>query len=186
VVYCLELIDAIRGRKSIRRFKDKPVPMELVREVLDAANYAPSAKRGEQWRFTVLAGGSKDAFVAFFDGELDKFIEDHGVKETGSSKNSCRIMSEAPVLVIVWNSGEYGWTTEEHSVAAAIQNMLLRAYDLGLGSLWVGDVYYAYDAIREYFGKEWKLSGAVSLGYADGEGHVFKRKTVDEVAEFLA
>ena len=185
MVYCLELIDAIRGRKSIRRFKDRPVSMELVREVLDAANYAPSAKRGEQWRFTVLTGGSKDAFVAFFDAELDKFIEEHGVKEAGSSKNSCRIMGEAPVLVIVWNSGEHGWITEEHSVAAAIHNMLLRAYDLGLGSLWIGDVYYAYEAIRGYFGKDWKLSGAVSLGYADGEGSSFTRKTIDEVAEFL-
>jgi len=181
----LELIDAIRGRRSIRRFKDKPVPMELVREVLDAANYAPSANRGEQWRFTVLTGDAKARFLGFFDEKLDRFIEEHGVKEAGSSKNSCRIMDQAPVLVVVWNSGEYGWTTEEHSVAAAIQNMLLRAYDLGLGSLWIGDVYYAYDVIREYFGKDWKLSGAVSLGYADGEGHAFKRKTVDEVAEFL-
>lgn len=182
----MELIDAIRGRRSIRRFKDKPVPIELVREVLDAANYAPSAKRGEQWRFTVLTGDAKARFLGFFDEELDRFIEEHGVKEAGSSKNSCRIMDQAPVLVIVWNSGEYGWTTEEHSVAAAIQNMLLRAYDLGLGSLWIGDVYHAYDAIREYFGKDWKLSGAVSLGYADGEGHAFKRKTIDEVAEFLS
>ncbi len=181
----MELIDAIRGRKSIRGFKGEPVPMELVREVLDAANYAPSAKRGEQWRFTVLTGGPKDAFVAFFDAELDKFIAEHGVKEAGSSKNSCRIMGEAPVLVVVWNSGVHGWITEEHSVAAAIQNMLLRAYDLGLGSLWIGDVYYAYDAIRRYFGKGWKLSGAVSLGYADGEGAGFTRKTVDEAAEFL-
>lgn len=181
----MELIDAIRGRRSIRSFKDKPVPLELVREVLDSANYAPSAKRGEQWRFTVLTGDAKARFLGFFDEELDRFIEEHGVKEAGSSKNSCRIMDQAPVLVVVWNSGEYGWTTEEHSVAAAIQNMLLRAYDLGLGSLWIGDVYYAYDAIRGYFGKEWKLSGAVSLGYADGEGRAFKRKTVDEVAEFL-
>jgi len=39
----LELIDAIKGRKSIRRFKQKPASMELVREVLDAANYASSA-----------------------------------------------------------------------------------------------------------------------------------------------
>ena len=181
----MELIDAIKGRKSIRRFKSEPVSMGLVREVLDAANYAPSAKRGEQWRFTVLTGGAKDAFIAFFDAELDKLVKEHGAREAGSSRNSCRIMDHAPVLVIVWNSGEHGWTTEEHSVAAAIQNMLLRAHDLGLGSLWIGDVYYAYDAIRGYFGKEWKLSGAVSLGYPDGEGASFQRKTVDEVAEFL-
>lgn len=181
----MELLDAIKGRRSIRRFKDKPVPMGLVREVLDAASYAPSAKRGEQWRFTVLTGDAKARFLDFFDGELDGFIEEHGAEEAGSSKNSCRIMKEAPVLVVVWNSGGHGWVTEEHSVAAAIQNMLLRAYDLGLGSLWIGDVYYAYDAIREYFGKAWKLSGAVSIGYAGGEGASFKRKTVDEVAEFL-
>lgn len=181
----MELLDAIRGRKSIRRFKDTPVPLELVREALDAANYAPSAKRGEQWRFTVLTGDAKTRFLEFFDGELDRFIEEHGVEKAGSSKNSCRIMDEAPVLVVVWNSGMHGWITEEHSVAAAIQNMLLRAHDLGLGSLWIGDVYYAYDAIRGYFGKEWKLSGAVSLGYPDGEGASFKRKTVDEVSEFL-
>lgn len=182
----MELLDAIKGRRSIRRFKDKSVSMELVREVLDAANYAPSAKRGEQWRFTVLTGNAKAEFLDFFDRELDRFIDEHGVEEAGSSKNSCRIMNEAPVLVVVWNSGGHGWITEEHSVAAAIQNMLLRAYDLGLGSLWIGDVYYAYDAIRGYFGKEWKLSGAVSLGYADGEGRAFTRKTVDEVAEFIA
>jgi nitroreductase len=36
---------------------------------------------------------------------------------------------------MVWNTGEEGWDSEIHSVAAAIQNMLLRAYDLGLGSL---------------------------------------------------
>ena len=181
----MELIEAIRARRSIRRFKADPVPAELVREVLDAANYAPSAKRGEQWRFTVLTSGAKEAFLKMFDAELDSFIEKNGAAAAGSAKNSCRIMGEAPVLVVVWNSGAYGWLTEEHSVAAAIQNMLLRAYDLGLGSLWVGDVYIAYEAIRGYFGKEWKLSGAVSLGYPDSVGASFKRKTVDQVAEFL-
>ncbi len=181
----MELIEAIRGRRSIRRFSVDPVPVELVREVLDAANYAPSAKRGEQWRFTVLTGGAKEAFLKTFDAELDRFIEKNGATAAGSAKNSCRIMGQAPVLVIVWNSGAHGWLTEEHSVAAAIQNMLLRARDLGLGSLWIGDVYYAYEAIRGYFGKKWKLSGAVSLGYPAGEGQSFKRKTVDEVAEFL-
>jgi len=180
----MELIEAIRGRRSIRRFRADPVPVELVREVLDAATYAPSAKRGEQWRFTVLTGGAKAAFLRAFDEELDRFVEKYGVAASGSSKNSCRIMDKAPVLIIVWNSGAYGWLTEEHSVAAAIQNMLLRAHDLGLGSLWIGDVHYAYEAIRGYFGKDWKLSGAVILGYPDGEPPSIRRKTVDQVAEF--
>jgi len=88
----LELIDAIRGRRSIRSFKDKPVPLELVREVLDSANYAPSAKRGEQWRFTVLTGDAKARFLGFFDmaayeaylgGGLKPFeLPDERIRET--------------------------------------------------------------------------------------------------------
>jgi nitroreductase len=89
------------------------------------------------------------------------------------------------VNTIVWNAGEKDWTTEEHSVAAAIQNMLLSAYDLGLGSLWIGDVYYAYEEIREYFKKRWKLSGAVVLGYPAMEGRNPPKMPVDQVAEFL-
>ena len=94
--------------------------------------------------------------------------------------NAAAELTRRHKVTVMWgplNSGE---------TAAAIQNMLLRAYDLGLGSLWIGDVFYAYDAIREYFKKGWKLSGAVSLGYADDGAHTFQRKNVDEVAEFIS
>ena len=70
-------------------------------------------------------------------------------------------------------------------MAAAMQNICLRAYDLGLGSLWIGDVFYAYDETRKYFDKEWKLSGAITLGYPGTEGKIPKKKTLAEVAEFL-
>ena len=88
-------------------------------------------------------------------------------------------------MVIVWNTNENGWITEEHSVAAAIQNICLRAYDLGLGSLWIGDVFYAYEETRKYFNKDWKLSGAITLGYAATEGKIPRKKSLDEVAEFI-
>src|SRR4030042_4990331 len=98
----MELIEAIRARRSIRRVKADPGPAELVREVLDAANYAPSAKRGEQWRFTVLTSGAKEAFLKMFDAELDSFIEKNGAAAAGSAKNSCGIMGGAPVPVVWW------------------------------------------------------------------------------------
>jgi nitroreductase len=181
----MELMDAIKGRRSIRRYRPDPVPDGLVREALEAARWAPSAKNGQQWRFTVLTGESKAMFIEVFRAELEKFVEKFGREASGSAFSSCRIMEEAPVNVIVWNAGEHGWTTEEHSVAASIQNVLLRAHDLGLGSLWIGDVYYAYEGIREYFGKRWKLSGAVALGYPAMEGRNPPKMPVDQVAEFL-
>lgn len=86
---------------------------------------------------------------------------------------------------IVWNTNENGWTIEEHSVAAAIQNIGLRAYDLDIGSLWIGDVFYAFEETKKHFNKEWKLSGAIALGYPGTEGKVPKKLSLDEVAEFL-
>jgi len=181
----MELMDAIKGRRSIRRYRPDPVPDGLVREVLEAGRWAPSAKNGQQWRFTVLTGESKARFAEMFRAELDKFVEKFGREASGSALSSCRIMEEAPVNVIVWNAGEHGWTTEEHSVAAAIQNVLLRAHDLGLGSLWIGDVFYAYEAIREHFGKTWRLSGAIALGYTEDEGRIPQKLPLAQIVEFL-
>ena len=63
--------------------------------------------------------------------------------------------------------------------------MILRSYDLGLGSLWIGDVFNAYEAIKEYFDKPWRLSGAIALGYpAESDARVPSRVPVSEVAEF--
>ncbi len=182
----MELIEAIKGRRSIRKFKPDPVSREIVEDILEAGNWAPSAKNGHQWRFTVLTGKAKDDYNQMFRGTLDGFIEKHGRDEAGSAPWTLKIMEEAPVLLIVWNTNDYGWPSEEHSVAAAMQNVCLRAYDLGLGSLWIGDVFYAYPETVGYFGKEkWKLSGAISLGYPAAEGTIPKKKTLGEVAEFL-
>ena len=181
----MELIEAITGRRSIREYRKDPVPMEMIRDVLDAGNWAPSAKNGHQWRFTVLTGKAKDDYNIMFREHLNSFIQKNGRKEAGSAPWTLEIMEEAPVVVIVWNTNENGWITEEHSVAAAIQNICLRAYDLGLGSLWIGDVFYAYEETRKYFNKDWKLSGAITLGYAATEGKIPRKKSLDEVAEFI-
>ena len=181
----MELLDAIRGRRSIRSYKQTHVPLDLVRDVLEAATWAPSAKNGQQWRFMVLTGDAKKRLTDLFRERLDDFILKHGKEASGSSTWSCGIMEEAPVLVMVFNTAEMGWETEVHSVAAAIQNMLLRAHDLGLGSLWIGDIYYDIHALEEHMGKPWKLMAAVTLGYPAEDGRVPKKMSLDEVAEFL-
>ncbi len=50
----MELFDAIRTRRSIRSYKKDPVPEELVREILDAARWAPSGKNRQHWHFIVI------------------------------------------------------------------------------------------------------------------------------------
>jgi len=183
--FVMELIEAIKGRRSIREYKPDPVPREIIECIIEAGNWAPSAKNGHQWRFTILTGNAKNDYNLMFRDHLNSFIQKHGRKEAGSAPWTLEIMEEAPVVIIVWNTNENGWITEEHSVAAAIQNICLRAYDLGLGSLWIGDVFYAYEATRNYFDKEWKLAGAIALGYPASAGKIPQKKTLSEIAEFL-
>jgi nitroreductase len=177
----MSLDEAIEGRRSIRVYKRDAVPEEKIRAVIDAATYAPSAKNGQQWRFTVLTGQSKDNLTDLYRSELDKLDYD-----IGSSYGSCEMMEEAPVVIIVWNTNQFGWITEVHSVAAAIQNLLLKAYSMGLGTCWIGDIFYAYDAVMKYFSKPWKLVAAITLGWPDVSPGPRPRLSVDEVAEFLS
>ncbi|HML03644.1 MAG TPA: nitroreductase family protein [Candidatus Bathyarchaeia archaeon] len=181
----MELDEALEGRRSIRNYLPKEVPLKLVKQVIKAATLAPSAKNGQQWRFTVLAGKTKKEFTDFFMRELEKTSKKIGRENMGSSFSSCGIMEQAPVLIMVWNAGERGWETEIQSVAAAIQNILLKAYSIGLGTLWIGDVFYAQDALEHYFDKHWKLTAAVALGWPAETPPPRPRKTIDEVAEFL-
>jgi nitroreductase len=180
----MELDQALEGRRSIRRYLDKDVPKDLVRQVIEAATFAPSAKNGQQWRFTVLMGEAKHALTDLFRHELEKLSKKIGMGNMGSSLSSCSIMEQAPVVVIVWNAGEKGWETEIHSVAAAIQNMLLKAYSLRIGSLWIGDIFYCTEALKRHLGKPWKLTAAVALGWPAETPQPRPRKTIDEVAEF--
>lgn len=176
----MSIDDAIKGRRSIRTYKKDDVKEDLIRKIIEAATYAPSTKNGQQWRFTVLTGKSKDKFTDMYRSELDKLTVD-----AGSSYGSCRMMEEAPVVIMVWNTNERGWTTEVHSVSAAIQNLLLKAHSLGLGTCWIGDIFYTYEAMVNHFKKPWKLLAAITVGWSDANPSPRPRLSVDDVAEFL-
>ncbi|MDH5482418.1 MAG: nitroreductase [Candidatus Bathyarchaeota archaeon] len=182
----MDLDQALKGRRSVRSYLDKSVQEDLVRQVIEAATFAPSAKNGQQWRFTVLIGNAKKALTDLFRHELEVVSQRIGLENMGSSFSSCSIMEKAPVVIMVWNAGEKSWETEIHSVAAAIQNVLLKAYALGLGTVWIGDIFYTLSALKRHLGKPWKLMAAVALGWPAHVSNPRPRKSVDEVTEFLS
>jgi nitroreductase len=171
----MDTLDAIRGRRSIRRFRDTPVPRELVERVLDAAVQAPSAKNRQPWRFVVLEGAACGRLARLMTEAVDPGKA--GAGDTGSAAVSARIVARAPVTIVVFNaSHEHEGLIFDHvrynapdmqSLGGMIQTMLLAAHDQGLGSLWICDVLYAYTPIREWLGRRQELVAAVSLGYAD-------------------
>lgn len=190
----MEVMQAIANRRSIRRFEDRPVSRELIEKVLDAGIKAPSGKNKQPWRFYVLQGTKKDELVGIMERGLVQAKAEG--RNTGSAENSARIMRQAPVLIMVFESD---WTLAEQggrmgralnlvdiqSIGAAIQNMLLAAIDLGLGSLWICDVLHAEDEMAAFLGLKGGVVAAVSLGYPAESPAARSRKPMDEVVTWV-
>jgi nitroreductase len=171
----MELLEAVSRRRSIRKFKDTPVPRELIDKILAAAVLAPSAKNRQPWRFVVLQGAANQKLSRLMREGAD--LQESRGEKTASCRTSARIVAQAPITIVVFNP-EYmhdGHIFEHptynapdiQSVGGMVQTMLLAAQDLGLGSLWICDILYAYPAIRIWLGRREELVTAVSLGYAD-------------------
>jgi nitroreductase len=188
--------EAISARRSIRRFKPDPIPEQVLHAILTAATQAPSGKNRQPWRFIVVEGGEKRAEMVRV---MREGIARNRAKgwDTGSSEWTANIMEQAPVTVFVFNPhGIVPW--EPHSVdqqfhslvntqsiGAAIQNMLLAALDLGLGSLWICDVFEAYYELSQWLGEDSAMIAAVSFGYPDERPAPRARHSVEEVARWL-
>jgi nitroreductase len=187
----MNTLQAIAARRSIRKYQETPVPEEVMRQILHAGTQAPSGKNRQPWRFIVVQGEARAEMVRVMRAGIDH-LEEEGI-ETGSAKWSVKIMEQAPVTVFVFNPyTEYAQPLDDigarmmnivdvQSVGAAIQNMLLTATDLGLGSLWICDVFYAYTELCEWLGETHQMIAAVSFGYADEAPGARPRKGVDEV-----
>jgi nitroreductase len=191
----LNTLEAIAGRRSIRRFKDDPIPDEVLQAILTAATQAPSGKNRQPWRFVVVSGEKRAEMVRVMRGGIAK-AKAQG-EDPGSSEWTAGVMAQAPVTIFVFNpQGMRPWLAHSidqmfqavvniQSIGAAIQNMLLAAQDLGLGSLWICDVFYAYDELCKWLGEEGQMVAAVALGYPDESPGPRPRKPVGEVTRWV-
>jgi len=191
----MDVIKAIMDRRSIRKFKPGPVPKEILEKILRAGTLAPSGKNKQPWKFYVVQGEKRQEMVEVMGKGINR-LENDGVR-SGSAKFTRKIMEYAPVTIFIFNPTskhpllerqvleKYSDLVDIQSVGAAIQNMLLSAISFGLGSLWICDIFYAYEEFCDWFGEKGQLIAAVSLGYPDQEPAPRPRRTVDEVTVFF-
>ena len=191
----MNTLEAIAARRSIRKFTDDPVPDEIVRKILNAGIQAPSGKNHQPWRFVVVRGDGRGEMIRLMRAGIAA-AKGRG-DNPGSSEWTTEVMAVAPVTVFVFHpDGIRPWlkhSTEQNfsgvvdvqSIGAAIQNMLLAAADLGVGSLWICDVFYAYEELCDWLGEEGALIAAVSFGHADEHPDPRPRSGINEVARWV-
>ena len=197
----MNTLDVISKRRSIRRFLDKDIPIETIEKILDAATQAPSAKNLQPWKFIVVTKSNKAAMLQVMQNGIEssrermKDFPDINVF-LASAVNSAKVMEQAPVTVFVFNTvDDHPWversmefrlseSANTQSIGAAIENMLLAAASLGVGSLWICDVFFAYQEICHWLGEKYQLVAAVALGYADESPNERPRKMIDNVVQW--
>ena len=126
----MDVFEAIYNCRSIRKFEPKPVEKEKVQEMLKSAMYAPSARNTQSWQFIVIT-----------DKELlDALMRVHPY---------AAMLAEAPLAILVCGdkTAEAMEGYLNTNCSAATQNILLAAYALGPGSVWLG-VYPRQERIK--------------------------------------
>ena len=176
------MLPAITDRRSIRKYRDTPVKRQMVEEILRAGMLAPSSKNRQPWRFIVAEGRAKAQSLAAMERGLEREKKQpllpQSAQHLEAVRHTLRIMEQAPVVIFVVNPLGIGMnrslTVEERvyelcnaqSIGAALENMSLTAFDLGLGSLWICDTYFAQEELMGWLGAEGELAAAMAVGYA--------------------
>jgi len=170
----MDALEAIRGRRSIRAFKSEDVKQEIIGKLIEAARWAPSAGNIQPWEFIIVRKQE-------IKGRLSEAALDQS------------FIAEAPVVIVVCanenlSSQGYGMRGRTmyciQDTAAAIQNINLAAYSLGLGTCWVGA--FSEDGAREilHVPQGVRPVAMIPVGYPDETPQPRVRRPMNQIVHY--
>ena len=175
----MDVFSCIATRHSTRKFKEEPVPQEVLDKVIEAGRQAPSGKHKNQSRFIVIRKKEVlQELIALVQQEFAKMEvtpendDNFGGAIRAAKKGGYAFMYNAPVLIVVANKRDYG--NKYADVSCAMQNMMLAANALDLGSCWINQLRWLQDnpVLRAYLQKlgmaeDEEVCASLSIGYPD-------------------
>ena len=161
----MKIFDGIKSRRSVRLYNSKPIEIEIINQIIESAIWAPSGKNGQPWKFKIIT-------------------EQNIIEEIAKLSANSRWLKTAPCLIIVYldKRCSYHYIKDVQSCGAAIQNMLLTAHEMGIGSCWIGDLLEKANSVNELLQvyDYLELMGVVSLGYGRGKSINVGRKDIND------
>src|SRR5699024_2652303 len=139
----MSLDDMIRNRRSVfpAQFNQKPIETAAIKKVLEAANWAPSHKKTEPWRFKVLRGEHLRQFAEFVGDCYEQNAKAKGKKVADKKRRrkQQKFLQSSCVILICMQRDKKERVPEWEELAAtamAVQNMWLKTAELGIGAYW--------------------------------------------------
>ena len=167
----MDVLEAIKNRRSVRAFTDKPVTENEIQQLIDAARWAPSAGNIQPWQFIIV----RDLRVK------------HGLCEAALNQT---FIEEAPVVIVVCanpTQSAQGYGSRGMNLyclqdtAAATQNILLAAHAMGLATCWVGA--FNEERAREVLAvpKELRSIAIIPVGHSAEKPRVRPRRQLNQI-----
>ena len=159
----MDVISAIHRRRSIRKYKNKEIPKELLMEILEAARQAPSGANKQPWRLVVVTDPeTKKALVSICKEQ--KFV------------------AECSAFIVGIDDPAQKWSRVD--LAIALEHMVLAAVEKGLGTCWIG----AFDPEKKsaHLGvpKGLVVTACLALGYPDEAPEARGRKNLNDLVHW--
>ncbi|HDH97698.1 MAG TPA: nitroreductase family protein [Deltaproteobacteria bacterium] len=163
------VLDAIYKRRSVRDFTADLIERDTLIEIIKAGTWAPSGLNNQPWRFAIVT--EKDLKAKF--GELTRYE---------------KVIKGAKALIPVFvdRDAMYHELKDHQAIGACLQNMLLAAYALGLGSVWLGEILKNSDRVRDLLGlsKNLELMAVLALGHPAHKNQISTRQSFKEMIVF--
>jgi len=163
------LMEIIKKRRSVRSYEAKPIDDEIIKEIIDAARLAPSAKNLQEWKFIVVRDEkTKEKLVEAAKGQ--RFVKEASVVIAGVATYTNYVMTNGIPACHV-------------DLAIAMEHIALAAAEKGIGSCWIGAFYQ--DKVKEILGvpDNCLVIALMTLGYPREElkAEEKSRKSLDEI-----
>ena len=160
------MLKEIQNRRSIRNYKKENISKETILDILKSGIKAPSAKNNQPWRFVIVNEEIKNKIS-------DKMVELYGPNKTAE------VIKTVPYLILVYNKdNEY---FNHLAIGACMENMILEAESIGLGTLWIGYIKKIEDYVKELVNVDYELVSALAIGIKNENPIERPRLNLEEV-----
>mgnify|MGYP001024803201 FL=1 len=183
----MEIIDVINARTSIRRYKkSSSVGEDIIQNLVALGMRAPSPKNRQPWQVIHVIGAEKEHFVNLGFQVLEQYKERK--EHFGSLEISLKAMQTASDILFVVNPYDHlpdytrVWEKSDlQAIGAFIEHILLGAKAIGLGTLWMNDVYFMQCESKTFLNIPHDVQAIIAIGIPDESMYPRPRKSIDEV-----
>lgn len=183
----MEIIDVINARTSVRQYKkSSSVGEDIIQNLVALGMRAPSPKNRQPWQVIHVTGVEKKHFVNLGFQVLEQYKERK--EHFGSLEISLKAMQTASDLLFVFNPYDHlpdynkVWEKSDlQAIGAFVEHILLGAKAIGLGTLWMNDVYFMQCESKAFLNIPHDVQAIIAIGIPDEAMYPRPRKSIDEV-----